>query len=379
MAETIDFEKEGLLDDVQGEERAARCQLLEELADDGVTLEELKRAVAEDRLALLPVERVLSGEGSYSAEEVAERSGLDPEFQDKLFRALGLALAEPTEPVYTEGDVQAARTVNVFLDAGFSEETVLEVCRVLGDSMARIAATVGGVVAQTLVKPGDTERDLGLRYAQITRELGPQLEPLILHVLNLHQRENAKRVVVSRADIAAGSVQGGTEIAVCFADLVDFTRLGEDIDAVELGQVAGRLTDLALEVTVPPVRLVKTIGDAVMLVSPREVDPLLETALCLLERRSELGEEFPELRVGVAYGEGLGRAGDWYGRPVNLASRVTAYARPGSVLATNEVCEAAGGDYRWSKAGVRRFKGIREPVGLQRVRRPETSDADAQD
>jgi adenylate cyclase len=235
------------------------------------------------------------------------------------------------------------------------------------------------VVAQTLVKPGDTERDLGLRYAQITRELGPQLEPLILHVLNLHQRENAKRVVVSRADIAAGSLQGGTEIAVCFADLVDFTRLGEDIDAVELGQVAGHLTDLALEVTVPPVRLVKTIGDAVMLVSPREADPLIETALCLLERRSELGEEFPELRVGIAYGEGLGRAGDWYGRPVNLASRVTAYARPGSVLATNEVREAANGDYSWSKAGVRRFKGIKEPVGLQRVRRPETSDADAPD
>lgn len=381
MAETIDFEAEGLLDGVEGEERDARCQLLDELVADGATVDELKRAVAEDRLALLPVERVLAGEGNYSAEEVAERSGLDPEFQDQLFRALGLALAEPTERVYSEQDVEAARTVNVFLDAGFSEETVLEVCRVLGDSMARVAATVGGVVAQALVKPGDTERDLGLRYAQITRELGPQLEPLILHVLNLHQRENAKRVVVSRADIAAGSLHGATQIAVCFADLVDFTRLGEDIDAAELGQVAGRLTDLALEVAVPPVRLVKTIGDAVMLVSPREVDPLLETALCLLERRSELGQNFPQLRVGVAYGEGLGRAGDWYGRPVNLASRVTAYARPGAVLVTNEVRDAANGDYRWSKAGVRRFKGIKEPVGLQRVRRPapEPSEADARD
>jgi adenylate cyclase len=232
------------------------------------------------------------------------------------------------------------------------------------------------VVGETLVRPGGTERDLGLRYAQVTRELGPQLEPLILHVLNLHQRENSKRVVVNQADIASGRLRGATEIAVCFADLVDFTRLGEDIEPAVLGQVAGRLTDIALEVTVPPVRLVKTIGDAVMLVSPRGVDPLLETALALLERSDEEGEDFPQLRVGVACGEALGRAGDWYGRPVNLASRVTAYARPGSILATNEVHDAAQGDYSWSRAGMRRFKGIREPVGLMRVRRAGSGEAD---
>jgi adenylate cyclase len=380
VAEPVDFEKEGLLDGVDGDDREARRELLDQLTADGVTLDQLKRAVAEDRLALLPVDLVLAGEGKYTAVEVSERSGLDRDLQDRLFRALGLALADPQDAVYGDDDVEAARTVTLFLEAGFSEATVLEVCRVLGDSMARLAATLGGVVGETLVKPGDNERDLGLRYAQVTRELGPQLEPLILHVLNLHQRENAKRVVVSRADIAAGSLRGATQIGVCFADIVDFTRLGEDIDAAELGQVAGRLNDLALEATVPPVRLVKTIGDAVMLVSPRDVDPLLETALALLERSGEQGDGFPQVRVGIAWGEALGRAGDWYGRPVNLASRVTAYARPGTVLAAKEVRDAASGDYSWSRAGVRRFKGLREPVGLLRLRRsPEPSRADAPD
>jgi adenylate cyclase len=379
VAEPVDFEAEGLLDGVEGDDREARRELLELLRDDGATLDELRRAVAEDRLALLPAERVLAGEGKYTPAEVAELGGLEPGFQDRLFRALGLALAGPADRVYGDEDVEAARTVTRFIDAGFSEDTVLEVCRVLGDSMARVAATVGGVVGDTLARPGDTERDLGLRYAQVTRELGPQLEPLILHVLNLHQRENIKRVVVSRADIAAGSLRGATQICVCFADLVDFTRLGEDIDPAELGQVAGRLSDVALEVTVPPVRLVKTIGDAVMLVSPRDADPLLETALGLTEQWAEGGEELPRLRVGIACGEALGRAGDWYGRPVNLASRVTAYARPSTVLATNEVRDAASGDYSWSKAGIRRFKGIREPVGLLRVRRQEPSRADAPD
>jgi len=377
VAETIDYDAEGLLDGVDGDEREARRELLDELVTDGATVDELRRAVSEERLALLPVERVLAGEGKYTAAEVAERSGLSPDLQDRLFRALGLALADPEERVYDDEDVEDARTVTRFLDAGFSEDTVLEVCRVLGDSMARVAATVGGVVGDTLAKPGDTERDLGLRYAQVTRELGPQLEPLILHVLKRHQVENAKRVVVSRADIASGSLRGATDICVCFADLVDFTRLGEDIDPVELGQVAGRLTDMALEVSVSPVRLVKNIGDAVMLVSPRDVDALLDTSLSLLERAGAQEAGFPEVRIGVANGEALGRAGDWYGRPVNLASRLTAYARPGTVLATNEVHEAANGNYSWSKAGIRRFKGIREPVGLQRVRRPEPSPADA--
>jgi len=379
VAEPVDFQAEGLLDGTDGADREARRELLELLVAEGATVPELKQAVAEDRLALLPAERVLAGQGKYSALEISEKTGLDRDFQDRLFRALGLALADPEEPAYDDEDLNAARTVMVFLQAGFSEGTVLEVCRVLGDSMARVAATVGGVVGDTLAQPGDTERDLGLRYAQVTRELGPRLEPLILHVLNLHQRENIKRVVVSRADIAAGSLRGATQICVCFADLVDFTRLGEDIDPVALGQVAGRLSDAALEAAVPPVRLVKTIGDAVMLVSPREVDPLLDTALGLLELWGDGQEELPQLRVGIACGEALGRGGDWYGRPVNLASRVTAYARPSSILATNEVAEAAGGDYTWSKAGIRRFKGIREPVGLLRLRRPEPSASDSPD
>ena len=369
MAERIDFEAEGLLDGLDGEARAARRDLLEQLAADGAPLDELKLAVAEDRLALLPVERVLAGEGRYSARELAELAGLDDEFQHRQMRALGLAIGDPDERVFGEGDLEAARAVKLFLDAGIPEEGVLEVSRVMGDSMARLAAAIGGVAGQALLRQGDTERDLGLRYVQANRDLGPLLGPLVSHVLALHQRENAKRVIVHQADIAAGNLQGGQEITVCFADLVGFTRIGEDVDPVDLGRIANRLTDMALELAPPGVRLVKTIGDAVMLVSRRDVDPLLETALTLVEQSDREGESFPQLRVGVASGEALGRSGDWYGRPVNLASRITAYARPGSVLTTNEVRERASGEYDWSLAGMHRFKGIKEPVGLVRVRR----------
>lgn len=146
-----------------------------------------------------------------------------------------------------------------------------------------------------------------------------------------------------------------------------FTRLGEEVPADELGRLAVRLEALATEAARPPVKLVKTIGDAAMLASP-EPEPLLNAALELVEAADAEGEEFPQLRAGAAVGRALPRAGDWYGRPVNLASRITAVARPGSVLAEREMREVAHNSYRWSFAGERRLRGIREPVALFRVR-----------
>jgi adenylate cyclase len=156
---------------------------------------------------------------------------------------------------------------------------------------------------------------------------------------------------------------------VGFADIVGFTRLGERVETHELGGLVVRLNDLVLETVTAPVRLVKTIGDAAMLVSPAAA-PLVDTALALVEHADEQGEEFPPLRAGLAGGVALSRGGDWYGRPVNLASRVTDVARSGSVLATKDVRDAAGDErYKWSRAGMRQLKGFRERIPLYRARR----------
>src|SRR4029450_5172937 len=116
------------------------------------------------------------------------------------------------------------------------------------------------------------------------------------------------------------------------------------------------------------VRLVKTIGDAALLVGP-DSHTMLELALDLVAAAAAEAEAFPQLPVGMAAGAALSRAGDWYGRPVNIASRVTAIARPGSVLATREVRDAVCGAYRWSSAGARSLKGVDGPVRLYRARR----------
>ncbi len=126
--------------------------------------------------------------------------------------------------------------------------------------------------------------------------------------------------MIGAADLASGEIGGAVERSICFADLVEFTSLGEEIAPEELGEVVGRFEELATGVVAAPVRLVKTIGDAVMLVSP-DAEPLVETALDLVAAAAAEGDQFPVLRAGIATGPTLPQSGDYYGRSVNLASR----------------------------------------------------------
>jgi adenylate cyclase len=169
--------------------------------------------------------------------------------------------------------------------------------------------------------------------------------------------------------LASGQAEGQEPVAIGFADVVGFTRLGERLPPDELAALARRLSDLTVEVTSPEVNLVKTIGDAAMLVS-RDPDELIGATLELVNAAEEQEEDFPPLHAGLAYGEALNRGGDWYGRPVNLASRITDFARAGSVVADKKLHEAANGDYQWSNAGRRKFKGVKGEVSVFRVRPP---------
>jgi adenylate cyclase len=368
---SVDFEAEGLLDNVEGGEREARLDLLEQLTEAGVSLDELKKACREDRLALLPAEQVFASERKYSQREMAEQVELPPEFVARQWQALGLPLPDPDEPYFSDEDVQAAKLLKDLRDAGLDDDGILEVARVVGEGMARIADAGASLVGRSFLRAGDTERDVGLRYAEAARAMAPMLADQLRYVFGLHLREQVKRDVVDRASIAAGELPGSEEVVVAFADLVDFTKLGEQLPPEELGGVAGRLSSMASEVIEPPVRLVKTIGDAAMLVSPRP-DPLVGAALNLVEAANDEGADFPPLRAGIALGHALERGGDWYGHPVNLASRVTTIARPGAVLVTADVRKSVDRDsYRWSAAGRRRIKGVKEQVPLWRVRPPE--------
>jgi adenylate cyclase len=369
----IDFEAEGLLENLDGKAREARLALLRDLADAGVPLDELKRAAEENRLVLLPVERVFeSGAERYTAAEIAERAGLDAEFLGRLLQALGAPIPDDEDRAYGEGDLEAARRARMFLDAGLPEGGVLETSRLIGISMASLANANRDMVGEVFTEPGIDERELALRYAAAAKTMSPLLGETLLHAYRIHLREAIRQAVVTEAELAEGRLWGSDDVTIAFADMVGFTRLGESLEIEQIGELTGRLFELASEAARPPVRLVKMIGDAAMFASGQPL-PLLDAVLGLVD--SAATEEIPSLKAGVASGPALGRGGDWYGRPVNLAARITGFARPDSVVVDQTVKDlledGARDGFKFSFAGKHRFKGISEETAVHRVRRSE--------
>jgi adenylate cyclase len=360
----VDFEAAGLLDGLDERERAARVKLLEELVDDGFSVEELKAAVAEDRLALLPVERVLGGK--YTAAEVEQQTGVPASLVLRIRRLMGLPEPGPDEHAFGDEDVAATQSTRLFLDSGLGEDAIITITRVLGESMSRLAATTTAGFAGAFLEPGDSEEDVARRFSALAEKLVPALSPVLLAAFEAHLREQVRRAVLSRAERESGQLAVEQDQAVCFVDLVGFTRLGGELEARELGGVVGSFSELAAGVAHPPVRLVKTIGDAAMFVS-REPGPLVEAALKLVE--AARGADLPAARAGIATGPTTFRAGDFYGHAVNLASRITGIARPESVLCDRAVRDALADRFDWSFAGRHRLKGIGESVPLYRARR----------
>lgn len=368
MSDEEDFEREGLLDGLEGPQRVERLALLRRLAGEGVSPQELRRRSAEGTIVFLPADRVIGGTSRYTAAQVAQLAGESVEFLVAARHAMGLSVPPPEESDYIEADLEAVRTAAIFRAAGISEREIFEFLRILGRGLSQSAEAIRSLGLGLVLEPGLSEDELAQRYAALAEQLAPMLNPLITNLLSLHLRHMADSEAISAAERIRGKLPGSREIAVCFADLVGFTRLGEEVPPGELSRLAVRLEEMAGDAAQQPVRLVKTIGDAAMLTAS-EPQPLIDAALTLIQLADEEGESFPQLRAGIAWGSALSRAGDWFGRPVNLASRITQIARPGSLLAEREVRESSRDAYRWSYAGEKRLRGVREPVTLYRARR----------
>jgi adenylate cyclase len=190
--------------------------------------------------------------------------------------------------------------------------------------------------------------------------------PVLLHQLNLHLREQATRDVITRADLAAGTRSRTRDVAIAFVDLSDFTRLGQRLPPDRVGAIGNRMAALATDAARPPVELVKTIGDAAMLVSP-EVDPLLDAVVELKRAIHDEGEDFPGARAGVAYGPAVSRVGDWFGPAVNRASRIVDIAKPETVLVDEPATEHAGDRFSFNRTRRKSLKGIERRVRLYRL------------
>jgi adenylate cyclase len=374
MSEELDFAALGLLDGLTGEEREGRERLLARLHADGVSVRDLQQATEGGVVVLLGADRLVGGGSQYSVREISELSGLGLDFQLASMRAAGRAIPPLDDAAFGPGDLELARIGARYRELGLPDADALEVIRLICRGLAPVAETMRQTAMALALRPGVSEDELAIEFAQAAEELMPLTEPLLGEIMRLQLRTVAKTEVINQVERQAGRLPGSRDVAVCFADLVGFTSVGEEVPLDELGAITARLEQLTLETVADPVRFVKSIGDAVMLVSP-DAPSLLDAALTLVDAAGAQHSGLPELRAGVARGPALSRAGDWFGRPVNLASRITAIARPGSVLAAGGVQEIVGNAnganrFQFTSAGHRELKGISKPVSLYRVRRP---------
>jgi adenylate cyclase len=367
-----DLEALGLLDNLQGRARQERAELIGWLLASGFDVDQIR---SEFSPMLLPANRMIGDDGTLvSAREISESSGVSLELLQRLHRAVGLVRAEdPDARLQSRADAESVLAAARLVDLGLDPVQVVLIVRLLMDGLTGVAVAMRHAGLQALLHPGATELELAQAFEVLAHDAEPLFGPMVDALLRVALRHSFETEAINAFERATGTLPGARDVAVAFADLVGFTRLGEQMPPEDLGVVAIRLADLARTVVASPVQFVKTIGDAVMLVCS---DPLklLVTVLDLVDAAA--ADDFPRLRVGLAFGPAVNRAGDWYGSPVNLASRVTSAAPAGTVRVTESARKAIGdpAGIEWSVAEARRLKGIRGEVLLHGARRPPTGE-----
>ncbi|GAA1260572.1 adenylate/guanylate cyclase domain-containing protein [Pseudonocardia aurantiaca] len=289
-------------------------------------------------------ELVLGAPRRFTRLQVAEAAGLAPEEAHGLWRALGFPKVGDEEVVFTQRDVDAARLMASLGDAGVLAPEVREaVARAVAQSMARLAEWQVGMVRRVVESqtegesesgPGAPERSLELAAAVV-----PAFEELQTYVWRRHLAATIQRLFVTSAPEDSDT----WPLVVGFADMVGFTHTTRKRSTGELSEMIERFEAATTDVIADGHgRVVKTVGDEVLFVA----DEIADGARIALTLRDRVRTEpaLPQLRIGLAAGPVLARYGDVYGEVVNIASRLTAHARPDSVLVDRTVAEALQAD-----------------------------------
>jgi adenylate cyclase len=289
--------------------------------------------VADAREAL---ERLLlDGPRRYTRQQVAELAGMAPERTRRLWRALGFPDAADDDPAFTDADVEALGVLSTLIDSGFvGPETEASIARAMGQSLSRLADWQTDMLADALFRaagPDDRPEASAEEAVEAARALLPRLRQMQDYVWRRHLAANADRLL---ATVGAGDRR---ELAVGFADLVGYTSRSRGMGGRELGAMIEDFEAIAAEVIARHAgRVVKTVGDGVLFTAG-SAEGAVRIGLELPEVWAT--DERPPLRVGAAYGPVLTRLGDVYSPVVNLASRLTSLARPGTLLVDRELAD----------------------------------------
>jgi adenylate cyclase len=362
--------KEGLIPQYDGAwtpAAVAQVRIVGRLRERGHTIEQIRRASESGQLAGYVQGMFAPPEGRYTLEQAAREADIDEQLIERIYMSLGLSTLSIDS--ISEEDMEMVRYIAAMLTSGLPEVAFLQLARVYGQALAQIADAEVRLIHIYVHEPMMREGIPGVQMAEAMEGLAAELLPFAAPFMRyLHGRflgHFIEQDVIGHMEaelVGSVSEEGRMRVVIAFADLAGYTRLTEERGDEEAVGVVERFVESVQQTLPIDSRVIKTLGDEVMVVGSDAV-ALTRWAV---DFQLEVDPDVPAPRIGLHCGEALYRDGDYYGRDVNQAARVVARAAGGEVLVTREVVDAASGmdGLRFELIGEIGLKGFSEPVEL---------------
>jgi adenylate cyclase len=344
----------------------ANARLVARMRERGHSLEQIRAAGESGRLAFGYLSHLFPATvATHTLEQAAQETGLEPALIERIITTLGLPATAAHQ--ISASELELLRYSAAVLAAGLPLIAFLQLVRVHGQALAQIADAEVRLFHMYVHEPLMREGVPGVQMAEEMQGLAAELLPLVAPMMDLvHTRLLAHFVdqdvighMEAELDPSDRLDLGHVRVAVAFADLAGYTRMTEELGDEHAVDVVERFV-ADIEHTLPDdARIIKTIGDEVMVVA---TDPaaLVDWAVGF----QQLHRARPLPRIGMHHGTVVYRDGDYYGREVNQAARVSARSGAGEVLVTRPVVDAAGSHLAFERIGEVRLKGFSDATEL---------------
>jgi adenylate cyclase len=297
---------------------------------------------------LVPLEDIeaalLGSPPALTRAQVADEAGVPLELAEELWQQLGFPHTEDDDVAFAVSDIEAlARTRDLIALGILTPDSQAALVRTWGRSFARLAEWQVNLLAEIAISADDPEARLG----ELMEQVLPRVEELQTYIWRRHLLSAANRLLAQ-----AGEDTSSRPMAVVFVDIVGYTGRSKNLTDHELVDWVEHFEDETTRAVVEVGgRVIKTIGDEILFVTD-DARAAAEIGLAMTERGADEEDRYPQVRAGIAYGEVVSRLGDVYGPTVNLASRLTSVARPGTVLVDRRAYEVLSGPVTGEEDGA---------------------------
>lgn len=366
--------------DLYTEGDVRRARILQALEAAGMPLEAIGEGIRTGVVDLAfvddPAYELFTGLTDETFEQASERTGIPFEVLAAMRQATGSPVPRPEDRL-RRLELDAIPAIELEVRFGMRPQALERMLRAWGDSLRRMADVEADVwmtdVLQPLIASGGRFADIGPRTAAFSNALQPLAARQVVALYHGQQSNAWMRNFFEGFEVALSRAGLHQPIdrppAICFLDLSGYTRLTEERGDRAAADLAARLSHLVQGTSGRyGGKPIKWLGDGVMF-HFADPGPAVQAALEMVERAHE--SELPPAHVGLHAGPVLFQEGDYFGKTVNVASRIADYARRNEVLVSDEVVAAAAGTagVAFDAIGPVELKGLSETVSLHVARR----------